>query len=217
MSAEALTKLEPGGVRERILAEAQSLFAQLGYARTSTRAIAQAAQVHLALLHYHFGSKRELFRAAYLRGAAPVTEARRAALDDLRRRWPQGDIPLPTLVRAFVTPFMLNGRTAEGRATMAMHARLHTEPDDIGREVLSLVYDDTTRAYLAAFRRVLPALDAATICWRIYFMMGAYQYTLLRSGRLEMMSDGACDSGDFETAVEQIVPFLCAGLAAPGG
>ncbi len=217
MSVEALAKTEAGGVRDRILAEAQALFARHGYAGTSTRAIAQAAQVHLALLHYHFGSKRALFRAAYLRGATPVTEARRAALAEARRRWPDGDIPLPVLVRAFVTPFMLNGRTAEGRATMAMHARLHTEPDDIGREVRSLVYDETTRAYLAAFRRVLPALDEASLCWRIYFMMGAYQYTLLRSGRLEMMSDGACDSGDFETAVEQIVPFLCAGLAAPAG
>jgi hypothetical protein len=29
------------------------------------------------------------------------------------------------------------------------------------------------------------------------------------------MSGGACDSGDFDRAVAEIVPFLCAGLAAP--
>src|SRR3712207_2752180 len=99
---------------------------------------------------------------------------------------------------------------------MGMHARLHTEPDDIAREVLSQVYDATTLAYAEAFRRALPHLPAETVYWRLYFMMGAYRYTLLRTGRLEAMSGGACDSGDFGTAVERIVPFLCAGLAAPG-
>ena len=62
---------------------------------------------------------------------------------------------------------------------------------------------------------MLPHLGHETLCWRLYFMMGAYRYTLLRTGRLEAMSGGACDSGDFERAVAEIVPFLCAGLAAP--
>lgn len=202
-------------VRDRILDEAQKLFAEGGYAGTSTRAIAQAAGVNLAQLHYYFGAKRDLFKAAYLRGAARVTDARSRALAQARAEHPSGDIPLERLVRAFVEPFMLNTATPEGRATMAMHARLHTEPDDIGKEVLSQVYDETTLAYTDAFRRALPHLPFETICWRLYFMMGAYRYTLMRSGRLEAMSGGACDSADFPRAVEEIVPFLTAGLRAP--
>ncbi|MBK1658822.1 TetR/AcrR family transcriptional regulator [Paracraurococcus ruber] len=202
-------------VRNRILDVAQSLFAEHGYAAASTRAIAQAAGVNLAQLHYHFGAKRDLFKAAYLRGAVQVTEARSRALADLRAAHAGGPIPLPELVRSFVTPFMLNGQTPEGRATMRMHARLHTEPEDISKEVLSTVYDETTLAYLEEFARVLPGMDRQVLCWRVYFMMGAYRYTLLRTGRLEMMSGGALDSGDFDRAVREIVPFLCAGLAAP--
>ncbi len=202
-------------VRERILAVAQDLFAELGYAGAGTRAIAQAAGVNLALIHYHFGAKRDLFKAAYLRGAEKVTEARTRALAVARAQWPQGDIPLDVLVHAFVAPFMLNGQTDEGRATMRMHARLHTEPEKLGEEVLSTVYDETTLAYVEAFQRALPGLSRETLCWRLYFMMGAYRYTLLRTGRLEAMSSGACDSGDFERAVAEIVPFLVAGLRAP--
>ncbi|WP_165838727.1 TetR/AcrR family transcriptional regulator [Roseicella frigidaeris] len=205
----------PASVRDRILDVAQSLFSEQGYAATSTRAIAQRAEVNLAQLHYHFGAKRDLFKAAYLRGASQVTEARRSALAEARAAHGGGPIPLEELVRRFVTPFMLNGQTPEGRATMRMHARLHTEPDDISKEVLSAVYDETTLDYLGEFARVLPHLDRQSLCWRVYFMMGAYRYTLLRTGRLEMMSDGACDSGDFERAVTEILPFLCAGLAAP--
>jgi hypothetical protein len=62
---------------------------------------------------------------------------------------------------------------------------------------------------------VLPHLPPEVLYWRLYFMMGAYRYTLLRSGRLEMMSGGVCDSGNFDMAVEQILPFLSAGLSAP--
>jgi AcrR family transcriptional regulator len=211
-----LAPIDPSAsVRDRILDVAQMLFADHGYTGASTRAIALAAGVNLAQLHYYFGSKRDLFRAAYMRGAEQVTAARRRALDGAKATWPDGRIPVEVLVRAFVTPFMLNGKTPEGRATMRMHARLNTEPDDISREVLSTVYDDTTLAYVEAFRAVLPHLPPEVLYWRLYFMMGAYRYTLLRSGRLEMMSGGVCDSGDFDMAVEQILPFLCAGLSAP--
>ncbi|WP_290317221.1 TetR/AcrR family transcriptional regulator [Paeniroseomonas aquatica] len=218
MAVGEKTKLVPEAgpsVRDRILDMAQSLFAEHGYSAASTRAIAQGAGVNLAQLHYHFGAKRDLFKAAYMRGAVQVTEARSRALADARAQHGEGPIPLEALVRSFVTPFMLNGQTPEGRATMRMHARLHTEPDDISKDVLSTVYDDTTLAYTAEFQRVLPQLAHETICWRLYFMMGAYRYTLLRTGRLEAMSGGACDSGDFERAVAEIVPFLCAGLSAP--
>jgi AcrR family transcriptional regulator len=202
-------------VPTRILDVAQELFAEHGYAGTSTRAIAEGARVNLAQLHYHFGAKRDLFKAAYLRGAVQVTEARQRSLAEALARHPDGVVPLEELVRSFVTPFMLNGATPEGRATMRMHARLHTEPGDISKEVLSLVYDQTTLAYVAAFQRSLPHLSHETLCWRLYFMMGAYRYTLLRTGRLEAMSGGACDSGDFDRAVAEILPFLTAGLAAP--
>lgn len=212
---EAAGTAATGTVRDRILDQAQALFAEGGFAGTSTRAIAQAAGVNLAQLHYYFGAKRDLYKAAYLRGAARVTEARSRALAQAHAEHPDGEIPLERLVRAFVEPFMLNTTTPEGRATMAMHARLHTEPEDIGKEVLSQVYDETTLAYTEAFRRALPHLSFETTCWRLYFMMGAYRYTLMRTGRLEAMSGGVCDSGDFPRAVEEIVPFLAAGLRAP--
>jgi len=48
-------------------------------------------------------------------------------------------------------------------------------------------------------------------------MMGAYVWTLLQPGRLEAISQGNCDPADMETAIREIVPFVCAGLAAPAG
>ena len=40
-------------------------------------------------------------------------------------------------------------------------------------------------------------------------------WTLLQPGRLEAISQGRCDPADMEAAIRELVPFLCAGLAAP--
>src|SRR3954471_11692385 len=71
-------------VRDRILDVAQELFAEHGYSAASTRAIAQAAGVNLAQLHYHAGAKGDLLKAACLRGGVQVPKARRRALAEAR-------------------------------------------------------------------------------------------------------------------------------------
>jgi AcrR family transcriptional regulator len=47
--------------RGRILTAARSLFAQRGLMATTTRAIAELAQVNLAMIHYYYGSKEALY------------------------------------------------------------------------------------------------------------------------------------------------------------
>jgi AcrR family transcriptional regulator len=51
------------GTREAIAQAAQRLFSELGYDRTTIRAIAAAADVDPALVNHFFGSKQDLFRA----------------------------------------------------------------------------------------------------------------------------------------------------------
>lgn len=52
--------------RERLLGEALRLFSDQGFARTSTRAIAQAADVNISAISYYFGDKEGLYRCAFL-------------------------------------------------------------------------------------------------------------------------------------------------------
>jgi AcrR family transcriptional regulator len=49
---------------ERILATARRMFAELGYERTTIRAVATAADVDAGLVMHYFGSKDELFAQA---------------------------------------------------------------------------------------------------------------------------------------------------------
>ncbi len=52
--------------RSRLLESALALFAEKGFAKTSTREIALAAQVNIASISYYFGDKAGLYRAVWL-------------------------------------------------------------------------------------------------------------------------------------------------------
>jgi len=62
-SAGALAEARAQDTRRAILDAAEQLFAQLGYAATSMRAIARGASTSQALLHHHFGTKARLYDA----------------------------------------------------------------------------------------------------------------------------------------------------------
>jgi AcrR family transcriptional regulator len=53
----------PVGARDLILEAARSCLLSDGYARMSTRRVAEAAGVPLSQIHYHFGSKQQLILA----------------------------------------------------------------------------------------------------------------------------------------------------------
>ncbi|HVV51805.1 MAG TPA: TetR family transcriptional regulator [Polyangia bacterium] len=53
-----------GESREAILRAARVLFARLGFRGTTVRAVAKRAGVDIALVHYFFGSKSDLFAAS---------------------------------------------------------------------------------------------------------------------------------------------------------
>lgn len=203
---------------ERILDVAEELFGRVGYGGATTRAIASRARVNVGQLHYYFESKRAIFEAVVARHGKEVTERRRQLLLEAKARYPRGIVPLDVLVDALVRPLLMAEPRAGGRrASMQMHARLFTDPDDTASLVRAGIYDETNALYVDAIRRALPKIPAKTLYWRYYFMMGAYVWTLLQPGRLEAISQGRCDPADMETAIREIVPFVCAGLAAPVG
>lgn len=73
---EVTYRRAPAEKREALLAAARDLFAEFGYERASTQAIAAAAQVSEGILFHHFGSKRGLFEGVieeFLRASAVAT------------------------------------------------------------------------------------------------------------------------------------------------
>src|SRR5438034_3826764 len=64
----------------KILDAAEALFMEHGFEATTLRQITAAAGVNLAAVHYHFGSKEELFHAVLTRRLDPMNQERLALL-----------------------------------------------------------------------------------------------------------------------------------------
>jgi AcrR family transcriptional regulator len=75
-----------GETRASILAAARACLLANGYANLSTRAVAEAAEVPLSQIHYHFGSKQQLILA--------LLEAENARLLERQRTMYGGPEPL---------------------------------------------------------------------------------------------------------------------------
>jgi AcrR family transcriptional regulator len=58
-------KSDEKSTKARILKAAEGMFARNGYSGTTTREIVEEAGVNIALLHYHWGSKEELWNAVH--------------------------------------------------------------------------------------------------------------------------------------------------------
>ena len=63
-------------VRERILEVAERMFAEHGMSGVGLRAITTEANVNLASIAYHFGSKDGLLEALFAQRAAPIAQER---------------------------------------------------------------------------------------------------------------------------------------------
>jgi AcrR family transcriptional regulator len=130
--------------RQRLLHTGLRLFAQHGYAKTSTRAIAEHAQVNVAAISYHFGDKAGLYKAAFLepfwseaRTGEPVAE------QTLRET-------LRTLYDGFIEP-LKHGDLAH--LSVKLHCREMLEPTGLWDEEIEFGIAPVHRTLVAALCR----------------------------------------------------------------
>ena len=106
--------------KERLLREAERLFARRGLYQVTVREIAEAAgQRNVSALNYHFGSREGLLDAILVRHGDPTDVARGELLGRGRAR---RDVARPG--RALVVPYAAHLATPEGRDYLRIVAQL---------------------------------------------------------------------------------------------
>jgi AcrR family transcriptional regulator len=198
---------------ERILDVAERHFARRGYYGASLRSITTEAGVQLALVHYHFKSKEKLYRAVIARRVEALTAERIARLEagGGRRRKPR----LEHVVRALVAPTVeLCSNDSGGRFYGQMLGQLINNPEERAQALLIELFDPVARRFIAAARAAAPRLDAAAAHWGYYFAIGAMVQALAKTGRIERLSGGRCDSRDALIIIDNLTRFITAGFNA---
>jgi TetR/AcrR family transcriptional regulator, regulator of cefoperazone and chloramphenicol sensitivity len=116
--------------RERLLHTALGLFAQHGFAKTSTRQIAEAAGANLAAISYYFGDKAGLYRAAF-------TELHGNPEDDMAR-YSGAELSLRDALRGFYAGFLEPLKRGDlMQQCIKLHMREMLEPTGLWAEEIS--------------------------------------------------------------------------------
>jgi AcrR family transcriptional regulator len=202
--------------RQRLMEASEQLFAEHGWNAVSIRTIVAAADVNLAALHYHFGSKEQLLSEIFAARAKPIAEERLRLLSEIDL---DNNPSLERILEAFLRPALTIGsdRRFGGRAFVKLRARLATEPEAVSRKILASAFDESSGEFLAAIERALPDIPRTDLEWRFHFMLGAMFYTMADAGRIQSITDGRCDPGQVEEALQHIIPFLAAGFRSAAG
>jgi AcrR family transcriptional regulator len=198
--------------RERILGAAETLFARHGIAGASLRQVTAAANVNLAAVNYHFGSKDNLIEEVFRRRLDELNARR---LDALERALAAESPRLDDVLAAFIRPALaLSLDDANGHAFMRMLARAYAEHDERLRRFLSENYGYVLREFAAAIARLLPHLDKESLYWRLDFITGALTHSMADFGPMKRRG-AVSEETHRERAAENLIRFSMAGLTAP--
>jgi AcrR family transcriptional regulator len=199
--------------RSAILAAAERLYADRGFGDVTLRDIVAEANVNLAAVNYHFGSKDELIAELFVTRSLALNRNR---LHELRAAEERGGgrAELSDILRALIGP-SLRGclgpeRERSTAARFMIRASIETVPPIRrirNREI------DHLRKFVAAMRRALPERAEVELYWGLHFALAMAQQTVRDSERLTKLSDGQCDLDDVEGVIERVVAVAAMALS----
>lgn len=207
--------------RERILDAAERLFMAYGYDGTSMRQITGEANVNLAAVNYHFGSKESLMQEVFRRRLDWLNEERMRALDRLEAEAGGQPVKPSAILDAFFGTLlrMADDDTRGGMTFLRLLGRTLTEPSEFIRAFLAHEYKEVMDRYKQALFRALPEVPKAEIVWRFHFMLGATSYAIAGTDALRLVTDWQIEPEDSVDRLDRLVPrlmsFLLGGLRAP--
>ena len=203
--------------RVRILDAAEALFTEDGFEATTLRQITAAAEVNLAAVNYHFGSKEELIREVFRRRLTWLNQRRLQELDRLEAEAGGAPLKPSRILEVFfgVALKMAADTPGGGRTFMRLLGRTYTKPSEFVRGFLAEEYAAVTTRFKAALIKALPGVPAEEILWRFHFMLGAVSYAISGTDALHIVAESALDDGDAEALYARLMSFMIGGLRAP--
>lgn len=199
--------------KERILDAAERLFAERNYAGVSLRTITAEADVNLAAVNYHFGSKDALLQAVFLRRAKTLNRERLDLLAEVEANAAGGPLPLEEVLFALLAPPIR--WMADPSRGLAVFVQFMSRCRTDGTPEMKALLDKDVghlQRFVTMLQGTMPDLPEADIYWRLHFTLGMMHYTITDLSRLEAISEGRCDLSDSEGLIRRMVGFAAAGF-----
>src|SRR5689334_15651981 len=200
--------------RSAILAAAERLYAERGFSDVTLRDIVSEANVNLAAVNYHFGSKDELIAELFVTRSLALNRERLRQLRAAEEKG-GGRAEVADILRALVGPTLRGCLGPENQRATAAQFMIRVSIESVppirrirNREI------DHLRKFIAAMRRALPAHRDVELYWGLHFALAMAQQTVRDTERLTKLSEGQCDVDDVEAVIERVVRVAVMGLTA---
>ncbi|WP_423793518.1 TetR/AcrR family transcriptional regulator [Hyphococcus luteus] len=199
---------------EQILDTAEYLFSKHGLYGVTLKDVAKRVGVHHTLLNYYFEDKKKLFDAVFERRAVVTSERRMRVLDEYDKKT-KGKPTVEGALRAFLdTDLDLYIEGGEGWRNYAALASQVANTPEWGAEMMDQHFDPVVLRLIDLLKKALPDCSEEDIFWGYHFVTGALMLTLARTGRIDKLSNGLCESDDFLAVKERMASFMAAGFVA---
>ena len=191
--------------RASILDAAERLYADHGFADVTLRDIVAAADVNLAAVNYHFGSKDELIAELFVSRSLATNRER---LNELKAAEAAGGgrARIDAILRALVGPTLRGCLGPDNERSTAARFMIRASIESVppirrikNREI------DHLRRFSAAMRRSLSDCSDGDLYWGLHFALAMAHQTIRDSERLAKLSEGKCDLNDVDGVIERIV------------
>ncbi len=197
--------------KDRILGAAEELFALNGFGGTSLRQVTTRADVNIAAVNYHFGSKENLVNEVFRRRMDDMSATRLSRLAQARSTAP-GE--LEPVLAAFVEPALALAQDRNGGgAFIRVIARAYAEKNDGLRQFLSEQYGHVLREFARAIADCVPGLSKEQLYWRLDYLAGALTYAMADFGLIKRPA-GTTEAAHRARAARELIQFAAAGFKA---
>ncbi|MBU2976954.1 TetR/AcrR family transcriptional regulator [Alteromonas sp. C1M14] len=199
-----------------ILNAAETLFAQQGYAHTSMRTITTYADVNLASVNYHFGSKKNLIQQVLKR----YFDILMPQFDEVLHQFEveKGAKGIESLFLSLVSPMMTLSQVRPNGTELFVQllGRGYTETQGHLRRFIMTSYGATVANLIATIRRCLPDVNEDELFWRMHFALGSFVFSMASSEALTEIAQADFDEQvDIKAVIMHMVPFVSYGIAGP--
>ena len=191
--------------RGAILAAAERLYADRGFGDVTLRDIVAAANVNLAAVNYHFGSKDELIAELFVTRSLALNKERLRELREAEEAG-NGRADISAVLRALVGPTLRGclGPANQSSPAARFMIRVSIESVPAIRRIRNREIDHL-RKFIAAMKRSLPDRSEVDLSWGLHFALAMAQQTVRDSERLMKLSEGKCDLDDVEGVIDRVV------------
>jgi len=199
--------------KDILLDTAEKLFAEKGIKETSLRDITALANVNLASVNYHFGSKDGLINGVIVRRINPLNEERFRLLEELNEIYTEREVPVEKILYALLIPGI---RLCFSNPHFLRFAgQIVSDPDQEVYHIFVSQFELVFKRFRDAFKCSLTHLPEHELMWRMHFLIGAMIHTWTNHSGLNCLSGGVCKLNNEEEVANRLIGFCSAGLKAP--